>query len=213
MFADRTEAGRQLASKLRHHAKRDAAIVLGISRGGVAVAREVAQRLRLPLDAFVVRKLVAPEHKLSILGAVASGGIRVLDHAIIEDSGLSARDIAAIDRREREEVRRLDAFYRDDREPLQLHDREVILIDDGISAGTTMLAAVACVRSRAPKRVIVATPVASKRACERLGREADEVICLETPPVYHGTPQWYDDFRPISAEQAHELLSQYSEVS
>lgn len=206
MYSNRREAGRQLAAKLTHYARRPDALVLGVSRGGIAVAHEVAQQLGLPLDLFLVRKLMAPDQKLVSLGAVASGGIRVLDHAVIEETGLSAREIAAIDRRARDEIHRLEAFYRDDREPLQLHDRVVLLVDDGITSGATMLAAVACLRTRQPRSVVVGTPVGSKEACGRLSRETDEVVCVETPERYHGIPQWYDDFRPISAEETRELL-------
>ncbi len=212
MYSDRKEAGRKLAVKLAHYARRTDALVLGLSRGGLAVAHEVAQRLSLPLDLFLVRKLLVPDYKLLSLGAVASGGIRVLDQAVIEETGLDAHEIAAVDRREREEIRRLEAYYRDDREPLELHDRVAILIDDGITSGATMLAAVACLRTRQPQRIVVGTPVGSREACRRLSQEADEVVCVETPDTYHGVPQWYDDFRPVSAEEAHELLDEHSRV-
>jgi putative phosphoribosyl transferase len=210
MFRDRNEAGTRLAGKLTRHARRSDVLVLGLSRGGVAVAHETARKLSLPLDLFLVRKLVAPGQRGATIGAIASGGIRAIDEVALEDSDLSVEQLLVIERREREELRRQEAFYRDDREPLQLRERTLILVDDGIASGATMLAAIACARRREPRSVVVATPVASRKACARLAMEADEVVCLETPEQYHGVAQWYENFAPVSSEQARDLLVHYT---
>lgn len=209
MFRNRRDAGRLLAHKLAQHGGRPGTIVLGLSRGGLAVAHEVARQLGLPLDLFLVRKLAVPGNRLLTLGAVAGGGTRVLDRAVIEDLGLDTREVSAIERRERDELRRLESFYRDDREPLQLHDRVLIAVDEGIASGATMLAAIACARTRAPRRIVAAAPVGSAKACAALIAEADEVAVIERPERYLGVPQWYDDFAPVSAELAHDLLARH----
>jgi predicted phosphoribosyltransferase len=210
MFRDRTDAGGRLAAKLLPHRGRKDCQVLALSRGGLGVAHELARRLSLPLDLFLVRKLCAPGQRLACVGAVASGGIRAIDEVALEDAGLSEPSLLALERREREELRRQEAFFRDDREPLQLGGRTLILVDDGIASGASMLLSVACVRRREPRTVIVAAPVASRKACARLSMEADEVVCLETPEQYHGVAQWYENFAPVSSEQARSLLQQAS---
>ncbi|MDE3053542.1 MAG: phosphoribosyltransferase, partial [Gemmatimonadota bacterium] len=169
-FTDRREAGRRLAALLREYEHDERVIVLGLPRGGVPVAFEVAEALDAPLDAFVVRKLGVPGHEEYAMGAIASGGIRVLNHDAIRELHLPLETVDAVERAERVELERRERLYRGARGPIALRGRIVLLVDDGLATGSTMLAAVAAVRTQEPARIVVAAPVASRDACEALGR-------------------------------------------
>jgi predicted phosphoribosyltransferase len=203
---DRAEAGRLLAERLRSYAGRDDVVVLGLPRGGVPVAFEIARALGAPLDVFVVRKLGVPGHEELAMGAIATGGTRVLNKSVVESLGLPTEWIEAIDSRERRELDRRDRAYRGDRPAPDLRGRTVILVDDGLATGSTMWAAVHAVRMDDPARVVVAVPVSDPDVCEELRSEADEVVCLMTPRPLQAVGVWYDDFSQTSDEEVRELL-------
>jgi erythromycin esterase-like protein/predicted phosphoribosyltransferase len=205
-FRDRADAGRRLAERLREYAGRDDVIVLALPRGGVPVAAEVARALGAPLDVFVVRKLGAPGHGELAIGAIATGGIRVLNTALIERLDLPAETIEGIDAIERRELERRDRAYRGDRPPPELAGRTVILVDDGLATGASMLAAAAAVREDDPARVVVAVPVADPQVCDALRRHADEVICLRTPQPLRAVGAWYEDFAQVTDDEVRRLL-------
>jgi predicted phosphoribosyltransferase len=204
---DRRDAGRRLAERLKDYAGRDDVVVLGLPRGGVPVAFEVAEAIGAPLDVFVVRKLGVPGQEELAIGAIASGGTRVLNAKLAERIGLPAEWIEAIDAKERRELERRERAYRGDRPPPDVSGRTVILVDDGLATGSTMLAAVSALRAAAPERVVVAVPVADPRVCEVIGREADEAVCLLTPTPMHSVGEWYEDFSQTSDEEVRELLA------
>jgi erythromycin esterase-like protein/predicted phosphoribosyltransferase len=205
-FRDRTAAGRLLARRLRHYAGRDDVIVLGLPRGGVPVAYEVARALGAPLDVFLVRKLGVPEHEELALGAIATGGTRVLNTDLIERLDLPAEWIEAIDARERRELERRERAYRGERPPPDLTGRTVILVDDGLATGSTMLAAVQAAREDDPARVVVAVPVADPGVCAGLEAVADEVVCAMTPRPLRAVGAWYEDFSQTTDDEVRELL-------
>jgi predicted phosphoribosyltransferase len=208
IFQDRTDAGRQLAEELLNYAERNDVIVLGLPRGGVPVAFEVAERLGVPLDVFVVRKLGVPGHEELAMGAIAPGGVRVLNEDVlhvIPDAQAIVEIVAAI---EREELERRERNYRSDRPPPNFKDRIVILIDDGLATGATMRAAVAALRQQGAAKIIVAVPVGAPSTCQDLKNGADEVICLQTPVAFIGVGQYYADFSQTTDEEVRELLSQ-----
>ena len=207
IFQDRSDAGRQLAEELLSYAERDDVIVLGLPRGGVPVAFEVAQRLGLPLDVFVVRKLGVPGHEELAMGAIAPGGVRVLNEDVLQvipDAQAIVEMVAAI---EGEELERRERNYRGDRPPPDLKDRTVILIDDGLATGASMRAAVAALRQQGAAKIIVAVPVGAPSTCQDLKNGADEVICLKTPVAFIGVGQYYADFSQTTDEQVRELLA------
>ena len=205
-FHDRAEAGRLLAERLRRYAGREDVVVLGLPRGGVPVAYEVASELGVPLDVYVVRKLGLPGHEELAFGAIASGGVRVLNRELIERLGLPAEWIEAIDAKERRELERREHAYRGDTPPPELTGRTVILVDDGLATGSTMTAAVEAVRMDDPASVVVAVPVAAPEVCEALASLADEVVCVATPRPMHAVGLWYEDFSQTSDEEVHDLL-------
>jgi erythromycin esterase-like protein/predicted phosphoribosyltransferase len=206
-FRDRAEAGRLLAERLRDYAGRDDVVVLALPRGGVPVAFEVARALDAPLDVYVVRKLGVPGHEELALGAIASGGTRVLNKQAVESLGIPAEWIEAIDAKERRELERRERAYRGDRPPPDVAGRTVILIDDGLATGSTMLAAIWAIRDDEPARIVVAVPVADPDVCGALRGEADEVICLSTPRPLHAVGVWYEDFTQTTDDEVRELLS------
>jgi len=206
-FHNRTEAGRLLGATLAGRDWPKDSIVLALPRGGVPVAFEVARALGLPLDVIVVRKLGVPWQPELAMGAIASGGVRVLDQQLIRMEGISQEDIEAIATREEQEAERREQLYRAGRPSLELLNRTVILVDDGLATGSTMLAAVKCVKSLEPSSVIVAVPVASRQAREHLRHEADECVSLAIPDAFGAVGEWYQDFRQTSDAEVRELLS------
>ena len=180
--------------------------VLALPRGGVPVAYEVAKELNAPLDVFMVRKLGLPGHQEFAMGAIASGGVRVINEDLISYLGIPSEMVDAVAAREQAELDRREAAYRDDLPPPELKDRIVILIDDGLATGSTMSAAAESLRLQKPKRIIVAVPVSSPETCEKFRYEVDEIVCAVTPPNFQGVGLWYEDFSQTSDEEVRELL-------
>lgn len=207
-YADRAEAGRVLAERLKPLAGRPDLVVLALPRGGVPVAYEIARRLGAPLDVFVVRKLGVPGHEELAMGALASGGVRVLNQDLIDELGIPDRVIEAVTVREQNELERRERAYRGTRPAPDLRGKTVVLVDDGLATGNTMRAAVEAVRAQKPARVIVAVPVAARASCEELAEVADEVVCGRTPEPFRAVGLWYDDFEQTSDEEVGALLSQ-----
>jgi putative phosphoribosyl transferase len=203
-FKDRTHAGRVLAEKLKHYRDNPDVVVLALPRGGVPVAFEVAQTLHAPLDVFIVRKLGVPGHEEYAMGAIATGGVRVLNPDLAGMIPSSAVDAVAA--REQQELERRERLYRGDRPPVQIEGRIVILVDDGLATGSTMRAAVAAIRKQNPQRIVVAVPVAAPDTCDEFRAEVDEVICASTPEPFRAVGLWYDNFDQTSDEEVHALL-------
>jgi putative phosphoribosyl transferase len=206
IFRNRREAGQRLALRLEKYADRSDVIVLGVPRGGIPVAFEVAASLKAPLDIFVLRKLGVPGHEELALGAIGSGGVRVLNSSVIEQLGISELDIAAVTKAETEELHRRERLYRENRPPLDVRGRTVILVDDGIATGSSLLAAVHAIRQMKPAAIVVATPVAPRTTRNRLAKEVDDVVCVEMPEPFYGVGQFYADFSQVSDEEVNELL-------
>jgi predicted phosphoribosyltransferase len=207
IFYDRTEAGRQLAQELSHYAGRDDAIVLALPRGGVPVGFEVARRLGLPLDVFIVRKLGVPGHEELAMGAIASGGVRVINDDVIGALPEANLILDAVTEIEREELQRRELSYRGGRPGPQLQGRTVILIDDGLATGATMRAAVAALRQRGVAKIVVAVPVGAPSTCRALTREVDEIICAISPESFIGVGQYYEDFSQTTDDEVRNLLA------
>jgi len=206
LFKDRRHAGRALAIELGKYAGRADIIVLALPRGGVPVAYEVAQYLGAPLDVFVVRKLGVPRHEELAMGALASGGLCVLNNDVVRDLGITKEDILAAARAEIRELGRRDRAYRGDRPPLDVSGKTVILIDDGLATGSTMRAALQALRQRNPEHMVAAVPVASKAACAEVSEETDEMICVATPEPFRAVGLWYQDFSQTTDEEVRALL-------
>jgi predicted phosphoribosyltransferase len=206
-FSNRVEAGRQLAEKLDTYAGRDDVIVLGLPRGGVPVAYEVAKHLGAPLDVFIVRKLGVPGFEELAAGAIASGGVRVLNQDVMRAIPHADEAIEAVTARETGELERREQIYREGRPPPELRDRIVILVDDGLATGATMRAAVKALRQRGAAKIVVAVPVGPPDTCRELEEEADEIICLSTPEFFQADGQYYQDFSQTSDEDVRELLT------
>jgi len=207
-FRDRAEAGRFLGAELASRTLPKDSIVLALPRGGVPVGFEVARALAAPLDVVVVRKLGVPWQPELAMGAIASGGVRILDERLILQEGIPPEEIESVAANEAQEVERRELLYRGDRPPLELRNRPVILVDDGLATGSTMLAAVKCVQSLQPSNVTVAVPVASRQACTLIRNEADDCVCLATPARFIAVGEWYQDFRQTSDVEVRELLRQ-----
>jgi putative phosphoribosyl transferase len=205
-FEDRSDAGRELAQSLGRYAGRDDLVVLGLPRGGVPVAFEVARALGAPLDVFLVRKLGVPGHEELAMGAIASGGTRVLNDDVVASTGVDRAQIEQVAARELEQLRRQELAYRGDKPPLDVGGRVAILVDDGLATGATMRAAVSALRDRGAGAIVVAVPIAPPETCEALRREVDEVICARTPDPFTAVGIWYRDFSPVGDEQVRELL-------
>jgi len=206
-YPNRTDAGRVLAGALRDYAGRgDDVIVLGLPRGGVEVAFEVARALRAPLDVMLVRKLGVPGHEELAMGAIGMGGTRVLNDDVIAGLGISQETISRVTRREQEELCRRQREYRGDRPDPKVAGRVVILVDDGLATGATMRAAVAAVRQLGPRKVVVAVPVAPPETVRQIAHDADEVVCPLAPAEFFGVGQWYDDFEQVSDQRVRRLL-------
>ena len=210
IFANRTEAGQQLALRLRKYANRVDVIVLGAPRGGVPVAFEVATQLRVPLDVFVLRKLGVPGREEFAFGAIASGGVRIVDRDTVEGLGITGLDIERVTRAEEKELERRERAYRGGRPPLDVNGLTVILVDDGIATGSSMRAATRALRQMKPARIVIAVPVAPRSTCNRLQFEADELVCLEMPEPFYGVGQFYDDFSQVSDEEVKDLVDNAS---
>jgi putative phosphoribosyl transferase len=210
-FRNRSDAGRQLAAKLNAFANRHDVVVLALPRGGVPVAFEVARTLNAPLDTFLVRKLGVPGHPELAMGAIATGGVRVLSEDIIEQLGIPRIAVEQVAVRERLELDRRDRLYHGDRRLPLLRDRTVILVDDGLATGATMEAAIVAVKQYQPARVIVAAPVGAIDTCQRLKTLADDVICASTPEPFQAVGLWYERFDQTSDDEVIELLRRSSE--
>lgn len=212
-FRDRHDAGRRLAEKLRAYANRPDVIVLALPRGGVPVGYEVATALDVPLDVFVVRKLGLPWHEELAMGALASGGVRILDEDLIRAARVSPDDLERVVTAEQAELERRERQYRGDRPFPDLTGKTVILVDDGLATGSTMRAAVAALRQEGPRRVVVAVPVAAHETCAAIGDIADDVVCGATPDPFYAVGLWYEDFSQTTDEAVRELLSRVTSRS
>jgi putative phosphoribosyl transferase len=205
-FEDRRDAGRALAAKLRQYSGRSDVVVLALPRGGVPVAFEVAEALDAPLDLFLVRKLGTPGHRELAMGAIASGGIRVLNDDVVRWYGIAPAAIDAVAQEEQRELERRELAYREGREPAVLEGRIVVLVDDGLATGSTMRAAVLAVKQRNPSKVIVAVPVGASQTCRELSNDADEVVCARMPEPFSAVGQWYVDFEQTTDDEVRALL-------
>jgi len=206
LFRDRIEAGQVLAKSLNQYAGRSDVLVLALPRGGVPIAFEVAQALHVPLDLFLVRKLGVPGHEELAMGAIASGGVRVLNEQVVRSLRATQETIDAVARQEQRELERRERLYRGDRPPPDVRRKTVILIDDGLATGATMRAAVRALRQQDPARIVVAVPVGAAETCSEFADEADETICAKTPEPFYAVGAWYDDFSPTTDEEVRELL-------
>jgi predicted phosphoribosyltransferase len=206
-YRDRTHAGQVLAEALFEYAGHDDLVVLGLARGGVPVAAEVAAHLHAPFDAFLVRKLGAPGNPELAMGAIATGGVRVLNDVVVDGLRVGWDEIEATAAREAEELARRESVYREGRPPPDLAGKTVILVDDGLATGSSMRVAVAAVARQSPARVVVAVPVGARQTCDELAAIADEVVCPLTPSSFFAVGEWYDDFAPPSDDEIRKLLA------
>src|SRR5437868_2554646 len=206
LFQDRFEAGRLLASKLTHLANRPDVVVLALPRGGVPVGYEVAKALNAPLDVFVVRKLGVPGQEELAMGAIASGGVRVVNERLVQALGIPDEVVDAIAAEEERELQRREREYREGRSPVDVTGRSVILVDDGLATGSSMRVAAQALKAKNPTRIIVAVPVASPQTCEQFQSEVDQVICAVTPEPFWAVGQWYRDFSQTSDQELRDLL-------
>ena len=206
-FANRQQAGRALAEKLRHYGGRPGVLILALPRGGVPVAYEVAAVLGAPLDVYLVRKLGVPGHEELAMGAIASGGVRVTNPDVVNQLDIPEHVIDRVARIEQRELDRREHLYRADRAPLDLAGRTVILVDDGLATGSTMRAAARALRQLAPARIVVAVPTAAADTCRELRREVDEIVCAMTPEPFHAVGLWYEDFSQTTDAEVRDLLS------
>ncbi|HLI89223.1 MAG TPA: phosphoribosyltransferase [Ktedonobacteraceae bacterium] len=206
-YHNRSEAGRLLATKLTAYADRPDTLVLALPRGGVPVGYEVAMALHAPLDVFLVRKLGVPGNEELAMGAIASGGVCVLNEGVVRTLNIPDKVIEAVARREQQELERRERLYRDNRPPLDVSNRIVILVDDGLATGATMRAAARTLQQQNPARLVVAVPVAAPEICNEFRNIVDEIICAQTPDPFFGVGWWYDDFSQTSDQQVHDLLA------
>ncbi|MGI9101855.1 MAG: phosphoribosyltransferase [Terriglobales bacterium] len=206
MFRDRLDAGETLARRLTEFAGRNDAIVLALPRGGVPVGYEVARQLHLPLDVFVVRKLGAPGQPELAMGAIASGGVRVVNREVVDAMGIPEWSVEQVAQQEQAELERRERQYRGERPPLETRGKTVILVDDGLATGSSMRAAAAALRRQGAARIVVAVPVAARATCDQLRAEGNEVVCATTPEPFFAVGQWYQDFSQTSDEEVRELL-------
>ena len=206
IFRDRTDAGRLLADKLQRFAQAPGVLVLALPRGGVPVAYEIARAIKVPMDVFIVRKLGVPDQPELAMGAIASGGTRVLNESLIRALGVSRGLVDRITEQEQTEVQRRERLYRGDRPFPDLHGRTVILVDDGLATGASMYAAVKALRQLTPARLIVAVPVAVEEVCTQLRPIVDEIICATTPQPFEGVGRWYQNFAQTTDDEVRELL-------
>ncbi len=207
-FRDRHEAGELLAGKLAAYANKPNVIVLALPRGGVPVAAQVAKSLNLPLDVFVVRKLGLPGHPELAMGAIATGGVRVFNGDVINSLRVPDEVINAVTAEEFQELKRREQSYRDDLPPPEVEAKTVIIVDDGIATGSTMVAAVAALRQLGAGPIIVATPTVARSTYDYLRTIADDVVAVIVPEEFYGVGQWYQDFSQTSDEEVHQLLAE-----
>jgi putative phosphoribosyl transferase len=205
-FRDRSDAGRQLARRLVGYAGRRDVVVLALPRGGVTVGAEVARALGVALDVLVVRKLGVPGHEEFAMGAIASGGVRIISDDIVAALGVSEREMALVAAAEEQELARQERLFRGSRDFPDVRGRTIILVDDGLATGATMRAATSALRSQAPAWLVVAVPVAPRETCAALSAEVDQVICLATPEPFHSVGSWYEDFHQATDEEVRLLL-------
>jgi putative phosphoribosyl transferase len=210
IFKNRDDAGKRLAKELARYADRADAIALGLPRGGVVVAFSVSEALRVPLDVLVVRKLGVPGNEELAMGAIASGGVRVLNMNVIRWLGIADPVVEEVAARELRELERRERAFRGDRPPVDVHGKVVLLVDDGIATGATMRAAVSALRAIEPGRVVVAAPVAPPDVCARLESEADELVCLARVEPFGAVGSWYLDFPQVTDGEVRSLLSEPS---
>lgn len=207
LFRNRREAGEKLAEELADQDLKPDPVVLGLARGGVPVAYEIARHLELPLDAFVVRKLGVPFQPELAFGAIATGGVRILNDDVVEAAGIDGETIARVTARQREELERREAYYRSGGEPVDLQGRTALLADDGIATGASMMAAIEGIRRQNPAQVIVAVPVAPPRSCENISRKVHKLLCLYTPDPFGGVGAWFDQFGQTTDDEVRQLLA------
>lgn len=211
-FRNRIEAGQQLAKRLAKYASRPDVLVLALPRGGVPVAYEVAQALHAPIDVFVVRKLGVPGHEELAMGAIASGGVRVLNGEVVESLRIPDGVIDAAAARELRELERRERVYRDDRPAPDVQERTVILVDDGIATGSTMKAAIEALRQLEAGRIVVATPTAALSTVREMRGDMDELVAVMTPADFSGVGQWYEDFSQTTDEEVRDLLQRAAQL-
>ena len=213
MFRDRLEAGRALAEKLESYRHRRDTLLLALPRGGVPVAYEVARELNLPLDVFLVRKLGVPGQEELAMGAIATGGVRILNDDVVRYLDLTPEAIDAVTAREEEELKRRENLYRENKPGPDVWRRVVILVDDGLATGASMRVAVAAVRRQQPSKIVVAVPIASSQACSELRDIADEVVCAEMPEPFFAVGQGYQTFDQTTDNEVRHLLSSVDRIS
>lgn len=213
IFRDRAEAGRLLAAKLRDYANRNSVVVLALPRGGVPVAFEVARALNAPLDVFVVRKLGVPGHEELAMGAIASGGARVLNQDVLRALGISRGVVDLVAEREQRELQRREREYRDGRAPVDIRNRTVILVDGGLATGSSMRAAAMALKQKDPAKIIAAVPVGAPETCAEFESEVDKVVCATTPEPFRAVGEWYRDFSQTSDEEVRALLSEAARLT
>jgi predicted phosphoribosyltransferase len=206
-FRDRVDAGRVLARELEDYKGRPDVLVLALPRGGVPVAFEVARELGVPLDVFVVRKLGMPGHEEYAIGAIATGGVRIINEEAISTFGVTDAEIEAVTAEERLELERRERRYRDGRAAPDIAGKTVILVDDGLATGSTMRAAVEALRQEEPARVVVAVPTAAPETCQEIAALVDDMVCAMTPEPFYAVGLWYDDFGQTTDEEVHDLLA------
>jgi predicted phosphoribosyltransferase len=206
-FRDRRDAGQHLAARLAAYAQEPDVLVLALPRGGVPVAYEVARALDAPLDVFLVRKLGVPGHEELAMGAIAPGGVRVLNRRVLREAAVPASAVEAVAAAEERELARREREYRGDRPPPEIGGKTAILVDDGLATGASMHAAVRALRLQGPRRVVVAVPIAAPETCEAFRAEVDEIVCARTPDPFFAVGLWYEDFSRTSDEEVRDLLA------
>ena len=206
IYHDRSDAGRRLAARLAHHAGDPSLLVLGLPRGGVPVAAEVADALGAPLDVYVVRKLGLPGQRELAMGAIASGGVRVMNERVLVAAGVTPVEVEEVIREEQRELERRERALRGDRPAPEVEGRTIVFVDDGIATGSTMRAAIAALRARGAGKVVAAVPIAASETCAEFAEEVDEIVCAATPDPVRAISLWYEDFDQTTDAEVRELV-------